>query len=81
MLNLSSAWDARTGFSPHKPLIAWRDHASHAKARRAWTRGLSSAALKDYEPTLAERVTQLVDLARRHEGKPTDVAELFKRFS
>ncbi|KAI0265869.1 high nitrogen upregulated cytochrome P450 monooxygenase 2 [Gloeopeniophorella convolvens] len=55
-------------------LIAIRDPTLHARARKPWDRGLSSRALKDYEPRIAKRANQLVerleDIIRR-EGKRT----------
>ncbi|OSC97576.1 high nitrogen upregulated cytochrome P450 monooxygenase 2 [Trametes coccinea BRFM310] len=44
------------------PLVAIMDPAFHAKRRKPWTRAFSIAALKEYEPTVAHRVRQLVQV-------------------
>ncbi|KAI0267695.1 high nitrogen upregulated cytochrome P450 monooxygenase 2 [Gloeopeniophorella convolvens] len=50
-------WDGRT--EPDS-LIVLRNHAEHARARKAWDRALSSKALKEYDVIIARRVRQLV---------------------
>ncbi|KAH8101537.1 cytochrome P450 [Cristinia sonorae] len=74
-------WDGRARYSTDRLLIGWRDPTMHAKRRQPWTRGLSTAAIKDYEPTLAERVTQLVDLVSTRRGEIVDLADMFRKFS
>ncbi|KAH8082017.1 cytochrome P450 [Cristinia sonorae] len=74
-------WDGRTRYSSNRALIGWRDLKMHAKRRRPWTLGLSTAAIKEYEPTLAERVEQLACLAMKFEGQTVDLADFFRKFS
>ncbi|THH32413.1 hypothetical protein EUX98_g1775 [Antrodiella citrinella] len=75
------AYDGRTSYSKIKPLIAWRDASIHAQRRRSWTRGMSTSALKEYEPALAERITQLVDGLLNSRGETTDMVEWLRFFS
>ncbi|KAI0265982.1 high nitrogen upregulated cytochrome P450 monooxygenase 2 [Gloeopeniophorella convolvens] len=62
-------WDNR---KESDALIAIRNPTLHAHARKPWDRGFSSRALKDYEPRIAKRVSQLEgrleDMIRREEG-------------
>ena len=53
----------------------------HSKRRQPWTRGMSTAALKEYEPTLAERVAQFADTLVKSEGKTVDLEEMIRFFS
>ena len=46
---------------PIKSLISTRTAAEHAKRRRPWTRAFSTAALKEYQPTIHKRGTQLAE--------------------
>ncbi|TCD66053.1 hypothetical protein EIP91_001861 [Steccherinum ochraceum] len=82
-LSKGPAWDGHVRYSPIRPLIALRDSHPHSKARRPWTRAFSAVAMKEYEPTLAERVVQLVDLAMSSHGtgQTVDMARLFRLFS
>ncbi|GJE85092.1 cytochrome P450 [Phanerochaete sordida] len=55
-------WQGR-GLNPSiMSLIGLRDNASHARRRRPWTRAFSSAALRNYEPVIARRGAQFVEL-------------------
>ncbi|TCD68353.1 hypothetical protein EIP91_010991 [Steccherinum ochraceum] len=80
-LTKGPGWDGHTRYSENRPLIAWRDPAMHAQRRRPWTRAFSTAALKEYEPTLAERTVQLVEMMTRTPGKAVDLAECMRFFS
>ena len=51
-------WDNR---SNPPSMIAQRDPALHGLNWRAWARGFSITALKDYETTVIARVKQLVE--------------------
>ncbi|KAI0265874.1 high nitrogen upregulated cytochrome P450 monooxygenase 2 [Gloeopeniophorella convolvens] len=50
-------WDNRPD---DNSLIALRNHAEHARARKPWDRALSSKALKEYDAVIATRARQLV---------------------
>ena len=49
-------------------LVGIQDVNEHAYRRRAWSRGLAPAALKDYEHIAATRVLQLVNALGRQKG-------------
>ena len=55
-------WEGRQADYENPTLIGSPDPTSHAQRRRLWNRALSSAALKEYEETLAKRVTDLYEL-------------------
>ena len=64
------------------PLIGIRDSAEHARRRKPWNRAFSSAALKEYQPIVAKRVSQLVDLlGRQTDGKAVDLAQWISYFT
>jgi len=56
-----AGWPGRTMQAEIPALIAITDPEHHAQRRKPWIRGLSPGALKDYEPIIAKRVSQLVD--------------------
>lgn len=62
-------------------MLAWRDTAIHAKRRKPWSRGTNTTALKDYEPVLAARVSQLVDLLLHRSNGTVDLSECVGRFA
>ncbi|EJD02376.1 cytochrome P450 [Fomitiporia mediterranea MF3/22] len=49
----------RPGTTPH--VNALRDIDKHHERRKLWNHGFTSAAIKDYQPTVANRVLQLVE--------------------
>ncbi|GJE94426.1 cytochrome P450 [Phanerochaete sordida] len=53
---------------PVTGLIGIRDPAEHARRRRPWTRAFSTAALKEYEPIIIKRITQLSDQLLSQKG-------------
>lgn len=55
----------------HLSMIGIQDNEEHAKRRRAWNRGLSPGAVKEYEVIITTRVNQLV---RRLEEQHGEVA-------
>ncbi len=61
-------------------LIMLRDHGEHARRRRPWTRAFSTNALKEYQPIIARRVTQLVDGLAAQKGA-TDLAAWISWFT
>ncbi|KAI0808391.1 high nitrogen upregulated cytochrome P450 monooxygenase 2 [Fomes fomentarius] len=64
----------------HISMIGIQDNEEHAKRRRAWNRGLSPGAIKEYEGIIMTRTKQLV---RRLEEQHGEVAldRLIKYFS
>lgn len=65
---------------PVYSLITQRDPIEHARRRRPWTRAFSTAALKEYEPIVANRVAQLVE-AVGHQKGVTDLAQWISFFT
>ncbi|EKM53670.1 uncharacterized protein PHACADRAFT_211341 [Phanerochaete carnosa HHB-10118-sp] len=62
-------WDGRAFKPPVLPLVGLREVAEHSRRRRPWNRAFSTAALKEYEPVIAKRGAQLVEiLAERKEA-------------
>ncbi|GJE87389.1 cytochrome P450 [Phanerochaete sordida] len=72
-------WDGRTFKPPVLPLVGLRDVQEHARRRRPWTRAFSSAALKEYEPVVARRGAQLVEILA--EQKETDFVHWIHLFT
>ncbi|CDO69439.1 hypothetical protein BN946_scf184791.g34 [Trametes cinnabarina] len=62
------------------PLVAIMDPVVHAKRRMPWTRAFSVAALKEYEPTVAQRVHQLVQVLQAQE-KEVIIGKFFNYFA
>lgn len=63
-------WDARVDPAIKvRSLIATRSLHEHARRRKRWNRGFSTAAVKGYEPIVSRRALQLVEeLKRRSES-------------
>ena len=79
----SLVWSGRVpaGQTVHS-LIAMVDKTEHARRRRAWTRGLATAALKDYEVMVKNRSLQLVDTLASNNLKETqNLTEWFAFFA
>lgn len=55
-------WDGRTFKPPILPLVGMRDVADHTRRRRPWIRAFTPAALKEYEPVVAKRGAQLIEI-------------------
>ncbi|KAL7277160.1 hypothetical protein ACG7TL_009006 [Trametes sanguinea] len=62
------------------PLVGILDPELHAERRKPWNRAFSAAALKEYEPLIANRVTQLVRVLSDQRGE-IDVGRFFNYFS
>ena len=60
-------------------LIAIRDSAEHARRRRTWNRGFNTAAMKQYEPAVYQRVSQLLEVIV--ERSRVDLGEKFGYFA
>lgn len=76
-----TGYDGRCLFNEKRNLLTLRDSVVHAKRRRPWNRGMSTGALKEYEPILAARVTQLLEMITREKDKVVDLTECFKYFA
>ncbi|RPD68192.1 high nitrogen upregulated cytochrome P450 monooxygenase 2 [Lentinus tigrinus ALCF2SS1-7] len=50
------------------PMVGIMDSDEHIRRRRAWTRGLGPAALKEFEHLIVRRAQQLVDRLGEQEG-------------
>ncbi|KAI0761271.1 high nitrogen upregulated cytochrome P450 monooxygenase 2 [Trametes elegans] len=62
------------------PLVAIMDPVAHQERRKAWNRAFSAAALKEYEPLIANRAAQLVRVLERQRGA-TDIARFMNYFA
>ncbi|EJF60792.1 cytochrome P450 [Dichomitus squalens LYAD-421 SS1] len=68
-------------FSEKDPdLLSIPDTEHHLRRRRAWARGLTSKALKEYEEQMALRVNQLVSRLQEQKGE-VHIDEWFNRFT
>lgn len=63
-----------------RALISLRDPAEHARRRKPWTKGFSSAALKGYEEILGKRIHELVTALEKQQ-RPIDLAEWISHFT
>ena len=71
---------ARAMHPPVYSLLTQRDPVEHARRRRPWNRAFSTAALKEYEPIVAKRVSQLVEGISQRKGV-TDLAQWISFFT
>ena len=67
-------------------MVALQDTEEHLRRRRAWLRGFSPTALKEYEPLIARRAVQLRDRLLQvtneaKDGRPVALDEWFNFFS
>ena len=62
-------------------LVAIGDRNLHMKRRTRWIRGLNAAALRDYEPIIRKRVSQLVDQLVVKSGSTVDLSKSLSYFS
>ncbi|KAH9888087.1 high nitrogen upregulated cytochrome P450 monooxygenase 2 [Cubamyces lactineus] len=51
------------------PLVGIMDPHVHAERRKPWNRAFSAAAVKEYEPLIASRATQLVQTLEKQSGE------------
>lgn len=59
-LTVSAVWDGRSKPDGVKSLIVIRDQKEHIRRRKPWNRAFSMSAMKDYEPALQKRASQLM---------------------
>ncbi|KAI0688711.1 cytochrome P450 [Cytidiella melzeri] len=62
------------------PLIACQDPIEHARRRRPWNRAFNTNALRDYQPIITRRATQLVEALRIQAGN-VDLAQWISFFA
>ncbi|KAJ6490793.1 cytochrome P450 [Mycena vitilis] len=77
-------WDGRSvsGYkAPEERGLVNRDLKLHAEARTAWNTPFTPAAIKEYEPLLIRRVTQLIEALRAEESDNIDISRWFSFFS
>lgn len=63
-----TVWDGRFPANRARPLISVRDSKEHAIRRRPWNRAFNSTAIRNYEPLIFERTSQLVDVLAKQTG-------------
>ncbi|THH30119.1 hypothetical protein EUX98_g4052 [Antrodiella citrinella] len=73
-------WIGRTMGPAVLPLVAQQDAAEHLRRRKPWNRAFNTAALKGYEPVVAERVSQFAHALKNQIGV-TDLAQWINYFS
>ena len=61
-------------------MMGIRDPEEHARRRRPWNRGLSQAAIKEYEQPLVVRVQLLIRRLEEQKGE-VDIAKWIGMFS
>ncbi|THG95018.1 hypothetical protein EW026_g6557 [Hermanssonia centrifuga] len=61
-------------------LIAFRDSTEHARRRKPWNRAFNTTAIKEYQPIISKRVTQLVDRLAEQKGT-VDLAKWISFFT
>lgn len=82
-LNICSLTPGMTGRNLHQstlPLIAIRDPVEHGQRRKPWSRAFSTAALKEYQPTVRKRAAQLLERLRKESGT-VDLAQWISFFA
>ncbi|KAK1954598.1 cytochrome P450 [Colletotrichum sublineola] len=58
-----------------------RDKQQHTQRRKAWDKGFSSKALRDYEFRVADYTNQLLSQIDAHKGQPFNVTDWFNFYS
>ncbi|KAH7136986.1 averantin oxidoreductase [Dactylonectria estremocensis] len=66
---------------PVKSLHMIRDQKEHSQRRKTWDKGLSTKALRDYEPRVAKYTNQLLEKIEETKGLPFDASTLFNFYS
>lgn len=76
-----TVWDGRfPANGAGRSLISLRDSKEHTMRRRPWNRAFSSTAIKNYEPLIFARTSQLVDILAKQTGT-LDLLEWIHWFS
>ncbi|KDQ55995.1 hypothetical protein JAAARDRAFT_79518 [Jaapia argillacea MUCL 33604] len=63
------------------PLLFVKDLAEHAKRRKAWMHGFSTAALKGYQELIIENTQTLMETFRRRESEVVDISQWMNYFA
>ena len=50
------------------PLVGIQDTETHLRRRKNWSRGMTAAAIREYEPFVATRARQLVERLEENLG-------------
>ncbi|KAI0640071.1 high nitrogen upregulated cytochrome P450 monooxygenase 2 [Trametes polyzona] len=79
-LHKGPQWGARAATQAVPPLIAVGDPKEHLRRRKPWNRAFNVASLKDFEPMVARRTQQLVDLLSSKKGE-VNLAKWFSWFT
>lgn len=61
-------------------MVAIQDTETHLRRRKNWNRGMSPAAIREYEPFIAKRARQLVEGLEEQKGAVT-IGNWFNYFS
>lgn len=82
----SYGWPKASGMSGRAlhqdplPLISLLDDAEHSRRRKSWNRAFSSAAVREYQPVVAQRATQLVQ-ALQEQRSVVDLSQWMSYFT
>ncbi|KAK2054550.1 cytochrome P450 [Colletotrichum caudatum] len=66
---------------PSYSLQLVRDKQEHAQRRKAWDKGFSSKALRDYEFRVADYTNQLLSQIDTYKGQPFNITDWFNFYS
>ncbi|KAK1585655.1 cytochrome P450 [Colletotrichum navitas] len=66
---------------PSYSLQLVRDKQEHTQRRKAWDKGFSSKALRDYEFRVADYTNQLLSQIDAHTGQPFNITDWFNFYS
>ncbi|KAJ5308716.1 Cytochrome P450 [Penicillium antarcticum] len=70
-----------TIIEPRTSLQTDRNKQTHAQRRKAWDRGFSTRALRDYEPRITLYTDQLIAGIEKHVGSPMNMTPWFNYYS
>lgn len=74
-------WDGRRNPDKEPNLLATRSSADHAKKRVAWNHAFSSAAIKDYQPAIVARASQLAEELEKRAGQEVNLVDWMSYFA
>lgn len=76
-----TVWDGRRNPDKEPNLLATRSKEDHARKRVAWNHAFSSAAIKDYQPKITARATQLAEALERRAGQEINLVDWMSYFA
>ncbi|KAH9849213.1 high nitrogen upregulated cytochrome P450 monooxygenase 2 [Lenzites betulinus] len=79
-LHKGPQWGSRAATQAVPPLIAIGDPKEHQRRRKPWNRAFSVASLREFEPMVARRTRQLVELLSSKKGE-VNIAKWFSWFT